>query len=468
MAYAANWTAGHGLVPQPGAPAVEGYSNFLWVCLLAGLNLAGGMNPEAIKFVSFGLVGMSLFSLNSTCKALMPDTARFAVLLLVATNSSIVTWTSSGLENALTLVLACELLRMVVQPTPQRSIYTGVIAGALALDRPEGAIYALLPLVTVRERKFLGPYIAVAAAICVGFLAFRVATFGDWLPNTYYAKAASSLRPFNVLLLTNDLLAGPFGLAPVMLALFLLAYPQARTDNQLWPPLAFMALAGGTFVLMPPDWMPDRRFATAFVPAAYLFAAIVVSRLGRWTNALLAGLVCLSIGFSFYRLAEIYRSPTVPMAGVQRTSDSFNQRARQMGLSHASVLMPDLGAALLTSNIRVYDLAGLTDKVIGRTLNRDEGRFHDYVFEDIKPTFIKTHGFWAERADFDSDPRFRRDYVPIAEAPDDWLLQRGVHLMSGEYIRRDVMPGQETASCLGTASKRASCDASLAQPARKG
>ena len=37
MAYAANWTAGHGLVAQPGLPPVEGYSNFLWVVVLAGL-----------------------------------------------------------------------------------------------------------------------------------------------------------------------------------------------------------------------------------------------------------------------------------------------------------------------------------------------------------------------------------------------------------------------------------------------
>jgi hypothetical protein len=46
-------------------------------------------------------------------------------------------------------------------------------------------------------------------------------------------------------------------------------------------------------------------------------------------------------------------------------------------------------------------------------------------------------GPWAEIADLDSDPRFRRDYVPLEEATDPWLLeQRGIAMKSGEYIRR--------------------------------
>ena len=39
--------------------------------------------------------------------------------------------------------------------------------------------------------------------------------------------------------------------------------------------------------------------------------------------------------------------------------------------------------------------------MIGRSLFRDRKRFHDYVFEEIRPTFIRTHGPWAEFAAFD-------------------------------------------------------------------
>ena len=126
----------------------------------------------------------------------------------------------------------------------------------------------------------------------------------------------------------------------------------------------------------------------------------------------------------------------MPMADVLATSEHFESLAHQRALTHASLLMPDIGAALLHSHLRIYDLAGLTDRTIGRTLHRDKAKFHDYVFERLKPTFIKVHGPWAELANFDSDPRFRRDYVPVTEVTDPWLLQhRGISLKSGEYVR---------------------------------
>jgi hypothetical protein len=90
MAYAANWTAGYGLVAQPGLPPVEGYSNPLWLAVLAILNLAGAMNAPGIKLVSLALVGLSLRSFSAATEPLMPPTARIAVLLLLATASR--TW----------------------------------------------------------------------------------------------------------------------------------------------------------------------------------------------------------------------------------------------------------------------------------------------------------------------------------------------------------------------------------------
>lgn len=44
-AYAGNLAGGHGLVSQPGRPPVEGFSNFLWVVLLALLFSARIFDP---------------------------------------------------------------------------------------------------------------------------------------------------------------------------------------------------------------------------------------------------------------------------------------------------------------------------------------------------------------------------------------------------------------------------------------
>jgi len=45
--YARNLSHGAGLVFNPGEPAVEGYSNFLWVLVLAGLDRLG-LAPESV------------------------------------------------------------------------------------------------------------------------------------------------------------------------------------------------------------------------------------------------------------------------------------------------------------------------------------------------------------------------------------------------------------------------------------
>ena len=431
MAYAANWTAGHGLVAQPGVPPVEGYSNFLWVAVLAALNLAGAMTPIGIKAVAGLLVLASLISLHSTCKLLIPDRwpIRAIVLMLVATNSSIVTWTTSGLENPLTLLFASELLRVVSLAgyrggSSRDLVHAGILITAAAMTRPDGIALAAFPPLALMmfnrwDWRLLVPYAATIAALFGAFLTFRYATFGDWVPNTFHAKQAASFHLMQSLEATVDLLAGPFSFAVVIPLLLVLALTQARQGQEraLVAPLCLTLVAGGVFALLPQDWMPDRRFGTAFLPAIFVLSGVVanqvVASLVRF--GLLVSLILLAGLGTTYRLGAQYSQPTVPMALVARYSQMFDERAQLMKLQNGSVLMPDIGAALLSSKLRVFDLAGLIDPVIARSLHSDKKRLHDYIFVEIRPTFIRTHGPWSEAAALDDDPRFRRDYVPIDE-----------------------------------------------------
>lgn len=455
MAYAANWTAGHGLVAQPGVPPVEGYSNFLWVVMLAALNVAGAMTPFGIKALAAVLVLTSLVSLYSACKLLIPNSwhIRAAVLLLVASSSSIVTWTSSGLENPLTLLLASELLRIVAaagyrNASVQTAIQAGILVVAAAMTRPDGITLAAFPPLALAmsnrgNGRLVLPYALTIAVLFGAFLAFRYATFGDWVPNTFHAKQASSFDIMQSLATTVDLLHGPFKTAFVILLLLTLAFIQARQQKEqaLIAPLCFVLVAGGTFALLPIDWMPDRRFGTAFLPAAFLFAGVVVSQIvnGRLRGVLLTALILLAAVGTASRLEQIYRRPTVPLTLVAKYSELFDQRAGLMNLEAGSVLTPDVGAALLYSRLRVYDLAGLIDPIIARSLHANRKRLHDYVFEKIRPTFIRTHGRWAEFAAFHEDPRFSRDYVAISEDPDELHASRGSARKGGEYVRRDSL-----------------------------
>ena len=415
LAYAINWSSGHGLVSQSGMPPVEGYSNFLWVAGLAGLNLLGAATVPGVKLLSLACTAAALVSLNATCRPLMSDLARLAALALTATCSSVVTWTASGLENPLTLLLACEVLRATYLRQP---VYLGALIAALGMTRPEGILFGALPLLFFRGRALVQCW-GVTAALFGAFLGFRWSVFGDVVPNTFYAKAASQLNLETMQANGLDLLAAPFGHWVIFVAVLGAACFADR--KKLTVPLAMMLLAGGIFVLMPSDWMADRRFATPFMPAAFVFTGIALNR----ARVLLLALLAISVTLNAFRLTTFYAAPTLPMATVQETSEQFDQRARALGLTDASVLLPDIGAALLTSDLKVYDLAGLCDRVIARSLHSpDKSRLHDYVFGELRPTFIRTHSYWSKVAALDSDPRFGRDYVALSQH---------------DFVRRDVL-----------------------------
>ena len=69
-----------------------------------------------------------------------------------------------------------------------------------------------------------------------------------------------------------------------------------------------------------------------------------------------------------------------------------------------------MGGALWASELATYDLLGLTDQRIARTIGRDQPSFHDYVFDEVRPTFIKTMDFEVGFSRLEEDSRFFRDY----------------------------------------------------------
>lgn len=133
-------------------------------------------------------------------------------------------------------------------------------------------------------------------------------------------------------------------------------------------------------------------------------------------------------------------APTVPFADVTEISNQFDWYAEVLSLNTASLLAPDLGGTLYYSSLQVYDLAGLTDRTVARTMGKDQAAFYKYVFENIRPTFIEIHDFWTFTADFDRDRRFRQEYTPICEYPDDRYP-----LFSGHFVRQDVVKNQPEA-----------------------
>ncbi|MBW2295440.1 MAG: hypothetical protein JRG94_24505, partial [Deltaproteobacteria bacterium] len=110
--YAANLAAGHGLVWNPGE-YVEGYTNFLWVLILAaGMRL--GMAPEALSCtlgIASGVGVLLLLGRFSARRLGALHPLVWLPLFTLALSRSFTAWSSGGLATQLftLLILAAQI-----------------------------------------------------------------------------------------------------------------------------------------------------------------------------------------------------------------------------------------------------------------------------------------------------------------------------------------------------------------------
>jgi hypothetical protein len=496
FAYARNLAHGYGLVSQPGMTPVEGYSNFLWVILITPFFWLGLFDPYVTpKVLSLILIAMSYWYAHKSMRLLTDGSIlpSAIALTLLSLNTSFIVWTCSGLENPLTVLLVAILTYLLISAVKfgefdwRNGTLMGLTTAALALTRPDGIVYALvfpmavglawLPPRLVSTKSIIRSTAGYAGTITVvlgSFLLFRFLYYGDLYPNTYYKKGGPHASDL-VSLLTlqggyitklRDVLAAFFGaklwlIVGIAFIVWLVLVVQRRGRWRLDAVLlATTGLALIIHLLLLRDWMGENRFATAFFLLGYMSLTIIGYRVftqrlashRRYPIAVVAVLV-VAVGLTVYvnhrRLGDFYSHPVVPFADVvERYADKFNAYAKYLGVEDGSVLLPDLGGTLYYCNLTVYDLAGLCDPVIARTMGlnqkRDVHAFHDYVFDSLKPTFIQTHGTFTGAARFEDDPRFREDYVPIHEYKDTYVERvYKASRMSGNFVRRDAIKGKE-------------------------
>ena len=196
--YAANYAAGHGLVFNPGE-RVEGYTDFLWVVLLAvGIKL--GIKPETLSLVLgvAAALGLILVVARASFTLGLGNVTDWLAPALLAVSPALAVWATGGLETtfyAFLLTLGvCRLAEEVTAGTPR--IATAVIFGLASLTRPEGALFGglmsgVLLVQFARTREGLiawARWSGVFLAIFLSYFFWRFSYYGYLLPNTFYAK----------------------------------------------------------------------------------------------------------------------------------------------------------------------------------------------------------------------------------------------------------------------------------------
>ncbi|SEL08872.1 hypothetical protein [Streptacidiphilus jiangxiensis] len=485
FAYARSVAHGLGPVQQAGAPPVEGYSNPSWLVVLILGHGLGVFDHGSLfgvgdlvwfpKLLALLCVLGVLWCVRATTGSSVATLVAAAVL---ATNWSFVIWAFSGLENPLYGLLVAGLAALLARaaardelPGVRTAVGAGLLALVAALTRPDGVLYAgaypLALLLTVPRAaltrsglvaRLLRPTaleVAVFGLPYGVFLLWRRAEFGQWVPNTAVAKSQGAPGLGEMWDRAVDVLgyAGWAGVAVVLVAAALVLVRPGSGRAELVaagvPPL--LALVG--FAVLRPDWMALYRFATPLWTAGALFGALALTRAwqARWPSAVpipaarallaLAASVALAVSAvpQAASAAGFRRYPTLSMCSVaQRYGLLFNTYADRLGLPRrtSSLLLPDLGGTLLTSGLRVVDLAGLTDPVIARAYGADDmAAVRSYVFHEVRPTFVHVHGPWASSPGLLPRTLRAAGYLPLYDSGAD----SGPSAFDSDWVRADAV-----------------------------
>jgi hypothetical protein len=422
MRYARNLAAGHGLVWNPGGERIEGYTNPLWVIFMAFFHLFPIPASKMSLFVQVSGAAFLMANLIFVKKIARTLSGSWLVALLAVILTAFYTplnnWGLQGMEvSALALIT---------------SVAVWIALTSLALNRFTPWIYVLLGISTLVRIDMAVPYLILLgfltladppnrrhhllwglgtlAFFLLGQTLFRLAYYGEVLPNTYYLKMEGYplfsriarglyvlfrfiwsfnwllfLLPFAVLFFRRDRAV----VLAILVILGQLAY-SVYVGGDAWEH------RGGAnryiSIVMP-------LFFVLFVYAADLLRAAILNRLQAGTRSAqvisLAGLVTFVLaGMLNMNLLQDFRSLERWALVRQPLFIEGNKEYVQIALAlkkitrpQASVAVVSAGAIPYFSELSAIDLLGKNDARIAHSQAHGAGNIFD--LENFRPGHMK-------------------------------------------------------------------------------
>ena len=405
--YAAHLANGLGLVWNPGE-RVEGYTNFLWVVILAaGMKL--GAAPEVLSTslgIASGVGVLALVLRFQAARRSLTDPFAWLPLVLLVSSRSFTAWCTSGLETMFftALLLAAHLAFLREQRRATAVPLGSACLFALAtLTRPDGALSIFvaglffLAAIAGRRRSLRSGLIwgAVYGLIVGTHVVWRHQYYGYWLPNTFYAKVAGLWleQSRNYFHLFHRYYAAGWFLPFVFLALAGRFRAEARYFVSIVAinVLYILYVGGDRF---------EFRFLTVVLPYYYWLSSEGIAgsagwlgKRGRYPAAALglALVVCTLVGSA----RHIPRQESYEIAGIDEMRRYAKRRASQgiylRSLIDLNVLPRELtlatggaGALPYFTEWEVVDRRGLNDVYIAHLPLEERGKIaheHDAPYE---------------------------------------------------------------------------------------
>jgi hypothetical protein len=461
MVYARNLIQGYGLLAQPGSEAVEGFTNFLWVLLYSPFFLFQWTEPYVpAKLLSF--ICMFLFYKHAyvLLKALFSK-SYLCIIALSAFSfySPVIVWTSSGLEGPLLLLLLVLMMKLCFSINENKLkdsnavLYAVILSLLLFLCRPDAVIFAIVPFSVLLFKKQTTAAIKFALISLAGLgmiTAFRYLYFGQFLPNTFYAKIEMDALglsylftdPLKLLIKFAALLYyQSFFLLEILLFLILLITVY-KSSAKLHLFFAFLIAALLQYMLISSDWMPHLRFGIAylFVFNSCLFLLIDKVKDVKRKHALTIA-ACLLISLNFIpKTLAFYQQPAIPYSYVATQYGKFYNDfldENNFNAQNKSILLPDMGATLFHAKYQAIDLAGLCHKGIAKKAAKGAEELSDYICHELKPDIIHIHGVFIAYSGLIENPCLMDNYSTLFDANVNW--EEDYVYRTADFIRNDLI-----------------------------
>ena len=367
MTYARNLADGHGLVWQPG-PHVEGYTNFLWTLWMAVVHLfplSDRMASLPVMISGAAILVATMLVVRSICRAVVPDRTLVpvAAMALVGLCFPLVFWTLRGMEVGLTALLVAVAARLALglrdEVTGRRLIALGGVLAAAVLTRDEMVVPAAVMVAfavawsgRAQRRRVLAILGGILVLTVVAHGAFRLAYYGNALPNTYYLKLAgfplSTRLHRGVVGLTYTVLTGLYltvGLAVVALV--------SGRGTRRFQGLSLFALVFVTECVYSAyvggDFQEELRFPNRFIatglPLLMVLAAIGISDLVRRTGMTAARRAAVGLGIVLVLAGAFLQSHGWSETSILQFTGPIPYRTARVALALVAALV--LGACLL-------------------------------------------------------------------------------------------------------------------------
>lgn len=466
--YARNVAQGEGWVYNPGSEPVEGFTNFLWTALLVPV-FRLGLEPmpaaQALGMACSVIVIFLAFRLTWAGVSHPRGWLPFWTPVFLIVTGAFVYHAVTGLETHLfTLGLTAGVYFFLKRSRTGLALSSFFFLIA-TLTRPEGLplfIVSLLFLIgwwSQRDEDFssLLLFVLLYAIPLAVFLLWRHRTFGQWLPNTYWAKSGpvSERLPEGALYVWR-FFSHAGALIPWFACFIPLLWYRLRPRELYLTLMSLVFLAG--VVWEGGDWMPLHRMLSPALPLLFVLVveAMDVARelwsktaAVRGMNPAPVRLLCVAwlgatLAALWYPSMHVIREAMVRPELYQNSQVALGLWLKGQCKNNEPVALADIGQIGYYSELPVIDLAGLTD----RTIAQSPGGLHrkeydpEYVL-DRQPEFVvlvcaRVGGRMVIRG-FETDkrlyhhPRFQREYRLLPEISqrfhykDDysyWVFQR--------------------------------------------